>query len=41
MSGAEQREIDDRDVSIGTFVEQGEPYYAPIFEKVQRGSLPR
>ena len=39
--GAEKREIDDRDVSVGTFVEQAEDYYAPVFEQVQRGSLPR
>ncbi|WP_299367712.1 ABC transporter permease subunit [uncultured Tateyamaria sp.] len=41
MSGAEQREIDDRDVGIETFVERAEGYYAPTFERVQRGSLPR
>ncbi|WP_195818292.1 ABC transporter permease [Roseobacter sp. MH60115] len=41
MSGAEQREIDDRDVSIGTFVEQNESYFGPIFERIQRGKLPR
>ncbi len=39
--GAEQREIDDRDVSIGTFVAEKEDYYAPVFEKVQRATLPR
>lgn len=41
MSGAEQREIDDRDVSIGTFVAQNEGYFAPVFERIQRGNLPR
>ncbi|WP_299961830.1 ABC transporter permease subunit [uncultured Roseobacter sp.] len=41
MSEAEQREIDDRDVSIGTFVEQNESYFGPIFEQIQRGKLPR
>ncbi|MEM8577408.1 MAG: ABC transporter permease subunit [Pseudomonadota bacterium] len=41
MSGAEKREIIDRDVSIGTFVEAREGYYAPVFERIQRGQLPR
>jgi len=40
-SGAEQRQIDDRDVSIETFVETKANYYAPVFEKIQRGELPR
>jgi ABC-type proline/glycine betaine transport system permease subunit len=41
MSGAEKREIIDRDVSVGTFVEQGETYYADVFERIQRGQVPR
>lgn len=41
MSGAEKRDIDERDVSIGTFVETKEDYYTPVFEKVQRGTLSR
>ena len=41
MSGAEKREIVDRDVSIGTFVSQGEAYYSDMFERIQKGTLPR
>ncbi len=41
MSGAEKREIDDRDVSVGTFVDQNEPYFSTIFERLQKGKLPR
>lgn len=41
MSGAEKREIDDRDVSIGTFVQQKKPYYASTFERLQKGQLSR
>ncbi len=41
MSGAEKREIIDRDVSVGTFVEAAEPYYADKFERIQKGTLPR
>ena len=41
MSGAEEREVIDRDVSVATFVEQGEPYYADMFERIQKNSLPR
>ncbi|QUJ75493.1 hypothetical protein KDD17_10995 [Sulfitobacter albidus] len=41
MSGAETREdYSDRDVSVGTFVEQREDYYAAAFERIQRGKLP-
>ena len=41
MIGAETREIDERDVSIGTFVGQNEAYYAGVFERLQRAELPR
>jgi ABC-type proline/glycine betaine transport system permease subunit len=41
MSGAEQRDIVDRDVSVGTFVGQGEGYYSDRFERIQKGTLPR
>ena len=40
-SGAEQRDIDTRDVSIGTFVETEESYYSSIFERIQKAELPR
>ncbi|TCL01189.1 ABC-type proline/glycine betaine transport system permease subunit [Shimia isoporae] len=40
-SGAEQREIEERDVSIGAFCDTKETYYAPVFERHQRGKLPR
>ena len=39
--GAERREIDDRDVSVEKFTGEGASYYAPVFEKIQRGTLPR
>ncbi|MEJ6404513.1 ABC transporter permease [Yoonia sp. 2307UL14-13] len=39
MSGAEQREIEERDVSVGTFVAQRDDYYAPTFERYQKGNL--
>ena len=39
--GAEQRLIDDRDVSVETFVQTNADYYTPVFEKIQRGELPR
>ena len=41
MSGAEKREVIDRDVSVATFVEQGDGYYSDVFERVQKGTLPR
>ena len=41
MSGAEDRSIEERDVSVGTFVAQKTVYYEPIFERIQRGALPR
>ena len=38
MSGAEARdEIDERDISVGTFVERSTEYYDRVFENVQRG----
>ncbi|MBM7069418.1 proline/glycine betaine ABC transporter permease [Actibacterium sp. 188UL27-1] len=40
MSGAETRDIDERDVSVDTFVERNVGYFAPIFERIQRGKLP-
>ncbi len=39
--GAEQRNIDERDVSIEAFCVTKADYYAPIFERYQRGQLPR
>ncbi len=39
-SGAEQRETFDRDVTIGTFVDQAPDYYSDVFERIQRGVLP-
>lgn len=41
MSGAEKRDVVDRDVSIETFVEAAEPYYSRNFERIQKGTLPR
>ncbi len=41
MSGAETIEAGDRDVSISTFTERNEPYFATVFESLQRGNLPR
>ena len=41
MSGAEQIEVEDRDVSVGTFVAQNEPYFSNVFERLQRSELPR
>ncbi|MEM7521971.1 MAG: hypothetical protein AAF307_13180, partial [Pseudomonadota bacterium] len=41
MSGAEKREISDRDVTVGTFVDTGEEYYGTTFEQIQKGTLPR
>ncbi|MEX0369859.1 MAG: ABC transporter permease [Tateyamaria sp.] len=41
MSGAEEREVFDRDVSVGTFVEAGEGYYASAFERIQKGQMLR
>ena len=39
--GAEQRIVDDRDVSVAAFVETKAEYFAPVFERLQRGELPR
>ncbi|MEM6587105.1 MAG: ABC transporter permease subunit [Pseudomonadota bacterium] len=41
MSGAEKIDIEDRDVSVGTFVAQNEPYFSTVFERLQRAELPR
>ena len=41
MSGAEKIEVEDRDVSVGTFVAQNEPYFSNVFERLQRSELPR
>lgn len=41
MSGAEKREVIDRDVSVGTFVTTGESYFSDVFERIQKGTLPR
>lgn len=40
-TGAEQRLIDDRDVSVEAFVKTKAGYFSPIFEKIQRSELPR
>ncbi|MEM6386087.1 MAG: ABC transporter permease subunit [Pseudomonadota bacterium] len=40
-TGAEQRIVDDRDVSVEAFVKTNTDYYSPVFEKIQRGKLPR
>lgn len=40
-TGAEKRDIEERDVTIQTFVELQEPYYADVFERLQRGKLSR
>lgn len=40
-TGAEKREIDERDVSIEAFCVTKSEYYAPVFERHQRGQLPR
>lgn len=40
-TGAEKREIDERDVSIEAFCVTKSDYYAPVFERHQRGQLPR
>ncbi len=39
-TGAETREVDDRDVSVKTFVVTQDPYYEPTFEQIQKGELP-
>ncbi|MEM9967600.1 MAG: ABC transporter permease subunit [Pseudomonadota bacterium] len=41
MSGAEERDVIERDVSVVTFVAQGEEYYSDVFERIQKGTLPR
>ncbi len=41
MSGAEQIETLERDVSVATFVERNEPYFRNVFERFQKGVLPR
>ncbi|MGX9354857.1 ABC transporter permease [Roseobacteraceae bacterium S113] len=41
MSGAEVREVSDRDVSVSTFVDTQNDYYAPAFERIQKGEMPR
>ncbi|MEL7097732.1 MAG: ABC transporter permease subunit [Pseudomonadota bacterium] len=41
MSGAEHIETMDRDVSIDTFAERNPGYFSAIFERLQRGALPR
>lgn len=40
-TGAEQRIVDDRDVSVKAFAGDKASYYAPVFEQLQRGKLPR
>ena len=39
--GAEEREVIDRDVSVETFAGPNADYYTGVFEKLQRGVLPR
>ncbi|MEM7376378.1 MAG: ABC transporter permease subunit [Pseudomonadota bacterium] len=42
MSGAETRdEAVERDVSVAAFAERNESYFSDIFERLQRGQLPR
>ncbi|MEM7731726.1 MAG: ABC transporter permease subunit [Pseudomonadota bacterium] len=41
MSGAEKREIIDRNVTVSNFVERSEPYYSDAFERIQKGTLSR
>lgn len=38
--GAEPRIVEERDVSVAEFVQRGADYYGPVFEQVQRGTLP-
>lgn len=40
-TGAEQRIVDERDVSVAAFTVDQAEYYAPVFERLQRGKLPR
>ena len=40
LSGAEQRIIDDRDVSVKKFVDTQENYFEPEFERIQKGERP-
>lgn len=40
-TGAEQRIVDDRDVSVEAFAGPKADYYGPVFERLQRGELPR
>lgn len=40
-TGAETRIVDERDVSVAAFVVNKPDYYAPVFERIQRGELPR
>ena len=39
--GAERRVIEERDVSVSTFVATNAEYYGPVFERIQRRELPR
>jgi len=41
MSGAEHIETLDRDVSVETFAARNAAYFAEIFERLQKGKLPR
>jgi ABC-type proline/glycine betaine transport system permease subunit len=41
IGGAEPREIEDHEVSVEKFAGDNADYYSPIFEKIQRGTLPR
>jgi ABC-type proline/glycine betaine transport system permease subunit len=40
-TGAERRLVDERDVSVAAFAGPKADYYAPVFEQLQRGRLPR
>ena len=40
MSESDQPVADDRDVSVRAFVELSESYFAQVFEKIQRSTLP-
>lgn len=38
--GAEQRDVQERDVSVAAFAGPRADYYAPVFEMIERGKLP-
>ncbi|MEM7717563.1 MAG: ABC transporter permease subunit [Pseudomonadota bacterium] len=38
--GAEDRQIEERDVAVGAFVDEGASYYSAEFERIQKGEQP-